>query len=138
MQQEEEIVRTVLAMWRDGLEPTKESWRQHASADIVWWNSARGGISGIAACLAGIDQLFGALGAAYVDVPIRNVLAEPGRVIVERSDNLHRADGTVIAYAPVTGVIEFDGDKIVMWRDYCDDWIGKMMAGGELSPATAP
>jgi limonene-1,2-epoxide hydrolase len=136
--QEEQIVRDVLAMWRAGLEETKESWRRYAAGHLVWWNSARGTIVGLEPCLDGIEQLYRLLEVAYVDVPVRNVLAERGRVIVERSDNLFRKDGSVVAYVPVTGVIEFEGERIVRWRDYCDDWILKLQSGGEITPPTAP
>jgi limonene-1,2-epoxide hydrolase len=68
----------------------------------VWWNSARGAIVCLEPCLDGIEQLYGLLEVAYVDVPVRNVLAERGRVVVERSDNLFRKDGSVVAYVPVT------------------------------------
>ena len=81
--------------------------------------------------------MFEALQIASVDVPVRSVVAEPGRVIIERSDDMYRSDGSVIATVPVTGVIEFEGDKIVAWRDYCDDWMLKMQTGGD-HPAVAP
>jgi limonene-1,2-epoxide hydrolase len=32
----------------------------------------------------------------------------------------------LIESVPVTGVITFDGEKIVSWRDYADDWLMKM------------
>ena len=86
-------------MWRAGLEETKESWRRYAAGHLVWWNSARGTIVGLEPCLDGIEQLYRLLEVAYVDVPVRNVLAERGRVIVERSDNLFHKDGSVVAYA---------------------------------------
>jgi hypothetical protein len=37
----EQKVRNVCAMWADGKDAVKEAWRIHASEDIVWWNSAR-------------------------------------------------------------------------------------------------
>jgi limonene-1,2-epoxide hydrolase len=137
MSNEEQIVRRVLAMWGEGLDQTLESWRQHCTPDLEWWNSARGGIKGLDACLEGIEQMWSFLDVIRVEVPIRNVLTEDGRVIVERSDNLVQSDGTVI-YAPVVGVVEFDDDKIARWRDYCDDWMLKRELGGQMTPAKAP
>lgn len=33
------------------------------------------------------------------------------------------ADGTCLASVPVVGVIVFECNTIVEWRDYCDDWM---------------
>lgn len=123
MNEHEQIVRNVCAMWADGKDAVKESWRKHASEDIVWWNSARGGLHGRAACEAGIDAMFDTLNVVRVEVPIRNILAGNGFVFVERSDDLYLADGTCLASVPVVGVIAFDGNTIIEWRDYCDDWM---------------
>jgi limonene-1,2-epoxide hydrolase len=73
---EEQIVRDVLAMWRAGLEETKESWRRYAAGHLVWWNSARGAIVGLEPCLDGIEQLYGLLEVAYIDVPVNAKYAQ--------------------------------------------------------------
>lgn len=124
-------------MWSTGVEGVKESFSQYGSRDLVWWNSARGALTGLDACLQGLDQMFDALKIAAVAVPIRTLFAAPGRVVVERSDSLYRADGTVIAEIPVTGVLEFDNGKLVVWRDYCDDWISKLELGQPIEPVSA-
>jgi limonene-1,2-epoxide hydrolase len=82
------------------------------------------------------------LGVASVEVPVRNGLAGEEPVIVERSDDLLREDGTEIARVPVVGSVELVGDKIVPWRDYCDDWMFKREQGAirphPSLPETAP
>jgi len=120
---EEKIVRNVVVMWAGGKEATKDSWRQHASQSLIWWNSARGALRGLDACEQAIDSLFDILGVASIKVPIKAVAAGAGLVFIERSDDMYRQDGSLIAAVPVTGVVQFDGDKIVEWRDYCDDWM---------------
>ncbi len=129
---EERIVREILQMWGQGIEQTKAAWAEHCVPEMVWSNSARGSISGLDNCLHAIDEMFSALDAAYVTVPIRTLHAATGVAYVERSDDLYRADGSLIVAVPVVGVVEFDHGKIVQWRDYCDDWILKMQvaAGG--------
>jgi limonene-1,2-epoxide hydrolase len=119
----EQIVRNVCAIWADGKDAVKEAWRIHASEDIVWWNSARGALCGRAACEAGVDAMFNMLNVVRVEVPIRNVAVGNGFVFIERSDDLYLADGTCLASVPVVGVIAFEGNTIVEWRDYCDDWM---------------
>jgi limonene-1,2-epoxide hydrolase len=121
---EEQIVREMLDSWLKGPEEVKRTWADHCAENIVWWNSGRGAIEGRDTCLAAIsamDQLVA--GFAYVKAPIRNLIAAAGLVIVERSDDLYRADDSLIAAVPVVGVIEFEGEKITSWRDYCDDWM---------------
>ena len=131
MLREEEIVREVVAAWEDGLEATKASWRAHCDPKIVWWNSGRGAIEGLEACLGAIDAIDQVVGGfAYIKVPVRRLTAVEGLVFAERSDDLYRADDSLIAAVPVTGVIEFEGEKIVEWRDYCVDWMRDLAADG--------
>jgi limonene-1,2-epoxide hydrolase len=124
VRKEEQVIREMLESWAGGPEPTKKTWSQYCTDDIVWWNSARGAVEGMEACLAAIDaidQLTGGFGC--IKVPVRNLVAVEGLVFVERSDDLYRADGSLIAAVPVTGVISFRGEKVAEWRDYCDDWM---------------
>ena len=123
MLKEEAIVRDVFALWASGLEGVLESYRTHHHPDLHWWNTARGSVHGLETCGQGVKMMFSMLGTASVKVPIKNLMAREGFVLVERSDDLYRADGSLIAAVPVTGAIEFKGDKIITWRDYCDDWM---------------
>jgi limonene-1,2-epoxide hydrolase len=123
---EERVVREVLHMWGQGLQSTKESWRTNCAVDMEWYNSARGSIVGLDNCLAAIDQMFTQLDIAYVKTPIRTLHATTGLVYAERSDDMYRRDGSLIAAIPVVGVVAFDGGKISEWRDYCDDWLAKL------------
>ncbi|OHV06895.1 limonene-1,2-epoxide hydrolase family protein [Mycobacterium talmoniae] len=134
---EEAMVRDILAMWSTGVEGVKESFRHYGSRNLVWWNSARGALTGLDVCLQALDQMFDVLEIAAVAVPIHTLFTAPGRAVVERSDNLYRGDGTLIAEIPVTGVIGFDGAKMVVWRDYCDDWMTKLSLGQPVMPVPA-
>ena len=132
MLNEERIVREICEMWSGGKEPVKEAWRKYGSEDLVWWNSARGELRGRAACEAGVDAMFDMLNVTRVRVPIRAVAVQGTTVFIERSDDLYLADGTCLVEVPVVGVVQFEGDKIVEWRDYCDDWMR------DLRPDDAP
>jgi limonene-1,2-epoxide hydrolase len=123
MLNEERVVREVCEMWAGGKESTKDSWRKHASPDMIWWNSARGALEGRAACETAIDAPHDMLNVASIRVPIKNIAATPGLVFIERSDDFYLRDGSLLVSVPVTGIVEFRGDKIVEWRDYCDDWM---------------
>lgn len=138
----ERIVREVLGMWARGKDGVKESWRNYGSADIVWWNCARGAVVGQDAFAAGIDTMFDMLNVVRAEVPIRTVAVADNVVFVERSDDLYLADGTLLISVPVTGVVIFDGHTMVEWRDYCDDWMrayrptgsGRTLAMTDLPP----
>lgn len=60
------------------------------------------------------------LGMETIDVEIVRVASTGNVVHVERIDRLRRADGSLIASAPVVGVLTFSGDQVVHWREYFD------------------
>lgn len=123
----EQTIRKVLEMWAGGLEPTLASWREFATPDLVWWNSARGAVNGLEECLAGIRTFYETMSVDHVKVPIRSVVSgRDGLVFVERSDDTYLTDGSLLAAVPVVGVVRFRDGKIVEWRDYCDDWVAKL------------
>jgi limonene-1,2-epoxide hydrolase len=128
---EEEVVRAMLESWADGPETIKATWRKHCTEDIVWWNSGRGAVEGMESCLQAIDAIDEVVGGfACIKVPVRNLLATEGLVFVERSDDLYRADDSLIAAVPVTGVISFRGEEVCSWRDYCVDWLRDFLPEG--------
>jgi len=47
--------------------------------------------------------------------------------MIERSDDMYDKDGNLIVAVPAMGVLEFEGDQIVSWRDYCNDWTGQVL-----------
>lgn len=61
-----------------------------------------------------------AMGLETVDVDIRNITSVGGIVHTERVDHLRRADGRLIVSAPVAGILEWHGGRIVTWREYFD------------------
>ncbi|MGI0129324.1 MAG: limonene-1,2-epoxide hydrolase family protein [Thermoplasmata archaeon] len=65
-----------------------------------------------------------------VDVEILSIASSGDIVHVQRIDHLRRADGSGIASAAVAGVLEFDGDRIVRWREYFDagSFVGQSIA----------
>jgi limonene-1,2-epoxide hydrolase len=126
MDKKEAAVRDVLAIWAEGPHGARAAWERHGAEDLVWWNSARGQIDGLEACLARCDEMYEALGIHHIDVPVKGLTVDGACVYTERVDELYREDGSLIVAVPVAGVIEFEGEKIVSWRDYADDWLMKM------------
>jgi limonene-1,2-epoxide hydrolase len=60
------------------------------------------------------------LGMETIDVEVLGVAGSGDTVYVERIDHLLRADKSVIASAPLVGVFEFAGDRVVRWLEYFD------------------
>jgi limonene-1,2-epoxide hydrolase len=135
MDKKEAAVRDVLAIWGEGPRGAIDAWQKHGAESLIWWNSARGQIDGLQACLDKCDEMYEVLGIHHIAVPVEGVAVDGACVYIERVDEMYREDGSLIEAVPVTGVIEFDGDKIVSWRDYADDWYMKMQMQ-EQAPAT--
>ena len=53
---------------------------------------------------------------------LRYALGRGWAIMIERTDDLYRTDGSMIVSVPVTGVAVFRDDRIAEWRDYCVDW----------------
>jgi limonene-1,2-epoxide hydrolase len=121
MSNEEAVVRRVIEMW-ETTESTIRAYREHHTPNLHWWNSARGSVHGAEACIEKVKMMHAKLNLGCVKGVIRNLVARDGIVMVERTDDLYRKDGSLIVSIPVTGVAEFEGDKISEWRDYCVDW----------------
>jgi limonene-1,2-epoxide hydrolase len=121
MTREERVVRQVIEMW-ETTASTIRAYREHHTSDVHWWNSARGSVDGAEACIEKVKVMHAKLNLGCVKGVIRNLVAKDGIVMVERTDDLYRKDGSLIVSIPVTGVAEFKGDKIFQWRDYCVDW----------------
>ncbi|MFE0750176.1 nuclear transport factor 2 family protein [Gordonia sp. NPDC058843] len=120
-------MKTVVGMWAGGLEQTIASWRDHAAPDLVWWNSARGAVEGLDACLEAIRGFYQALNVDHVLVPIKSIVSDGNDlVVIERSDDSYLGDGSLLAAVPVVGVVVLRDGKIAEWRDYCDDWVAKL------------
>lgn len=67
-----------------------------------------------------LDLAHAALGLATIDVEILHIASAGEFVHVQRIDRLRRADGSLIATAPVAGVLRFHGSQVVHWREYFD------------------
>lgn len=127
MTEQEELLKKVVEMWSGGLEQTIASWRDHAAPDLVWWNSARGAVEGLDACLEAIRGFYQAFNVDHVEVPIKSIVSDGNDlVVIERSDDSYLTDGSLLAAVPVVGVVLFRDGKITEWCDYCDDWVAKL------------
>ncbi|BCP14189.1 nuclear transport factor 2 family protein [Mycobacterium paraintracellulare] len=122
MQDLEQTVRAIFATWQ-GADEVVDGWKRYCSNDIVWWNSARGALTGMDENITGLRRMQEFVGAHHWRVNIKNIWVVGDTVIAERTDTAVGEDARDIAGAHVVGIINFnDAGQVTEWRDYCDDW----------------
>lgn len=106
----------------------------HMTDDIVWHYAAA--ISPPAYGHAGARKFMETFGAKVGEVRWRVFgYAESGdRMFVEGVDEYITTTGARVA-TPYAGVLDFRGDKICGWRDYCDAGVSAAMQAGGPLPA---
>jgi len=127
-------LRTYLAVIEAWKAKDIEAVLSHMNDDIVWHYAAA--ISPPALGHAGARRFMEKFGARIAEVRWRVFdHAENGdRLFVEGVDEFFTKDGARVA-TPYAGVIEFRGDKICGWRDYCDAAVSAAMAAGGAASA---
>jgi limonene-1,2-epoxide hydrolase len=61
-----------------------------------------------------------ALALDHVDVELLSIAVVGNTVHSQRIDHLVRTDGSLIASAPVAGVLTYADDQVVAWKEYFD------------------
>ena len=125
------VFKAVIAAWTAG---DIDAALSHMSADIVWHYAAA--VAPPARGKAKARKFLENFKTQLTEVRWRLFdYAENGdRLFVEGVDEYVAKDGAVVR-APYAGVLEFDGDLIVGWRDYVD--VGVMEAQKAGNPASA-
>ena len=126
----EQQVVDFFAQWSESFEAMCDSFVELLAEDCVWDQRPIPRLSGPSRAVRFLTIARRALGLMTVDVEILRLASEGDVVHVERVDRLRRADGSLIAAAPVAGVLEFSGVRIVRWREYFD-------AAGFMAPRLA-
>lgn len=110
----EELVTEFCELWKS---PDPEQLAAYFTEDAVYQNMPMKPIAGRAAIrhfIAGFTADF-----SGIDFIVHHQISTGGVVMNERTDVLHRKDGTDVDL-PVTGVFEVVDGKIAAWRDYWD------------------
>jgi limonene-1,2-epoxide hydrolase len=90
------------------------------AAECVWDQRPIPKLTGPAQAVRFLQIAHRVLGLATIDVEILSIASKNDVVHTARVDRLRRADGTLIAAAPVAGVLTFGAGKITHWREYFD------------------
>jgi limonene-1,2-epoxide hydrolase len=115
----EQQVRALFEGFDGGPEPVHAAIRAVFADDCVWVNgpiaTTTGPEEAIALMVAAEER-----GVHAIEFEVLNLAVNGDVVFAERIDHGRSADGTTAWSVPVTGVFEFQGDKLAAWREYFD------------------
>jgi limonene-1,2-epoxide hydrolase len=115
----ESITRDFFEAWGNGWSTFVASF-DHFADDCVWVQGSavtrtRGDAVGL------MINAHETAGVERCDVTITNLWVVENTVITERIDTMYRVDGSLVATAPVTGIMDFNREgQIQSWREYFD------------------
>src|ERR1700757_5060637 len=97
------------AAWGRSFDDMCDAFRRTLAPDAVWDQRPIPKITGPDAAIRFLDLSRRTLGLQTIDVEILRSAGSGNVVFAERVDHLRRRDGSEIAAAAVTGVLEFRG-----------------------------
>jgi limonene-1,2-epoxide hydrolase len=118
-ERENQIV-AFFAQWGSSFDAFCGSFQELLTEDCIWDQRPIPRLTGPRQAVRFLRVCRNTLGLATIDVEIHRIATQGNVVHVERVDRLLRADGSLIASAPVAGVLQFSGDRVVHWREYYD------------------
>lgn len=98
----------------------KSAVRQWFTPNTVWVNEGISVTTGIDEAIAALEAVEKLVGIKDAHFDMLAIAADRNRVLTERLDRFHRADGSEIGAAMVMGIFEIEDDHIIAWRDYYD------------------
>ena len=115
----EQQVLALFEAFGKGGEALHAAIREVFADTCVWWNGVLVTTTGpeeAIAVMVGAEER----GVHSIDFEVRHLAVRGDVVLSERVDHGRGADGTLRWSVPVTGVFEFEGDKLVAWREFFD------------------
>ena len=104
------------ARWGESFDACCDSLTDLLADDCVWDQRPIPRLTGPTQAIRFMKIARRTLGLQTVDVEILHIASAGDVVHVARIDRLRRADGSLIAAAPVAGVLQFQHDQVVHWR----------------------
>ena len=115
----EQRVIEFFASWSESFEAFCDSFAL-LTEDCVWDQRPIPRLIGPQQAVRFLKLARATLGLVTIDVEILHIASAGQIVHVQRVDRLRRADGSLIVAAPVAGVLEFHGERVIAWREYFD------------------
>lgn len=101
-------------------ESARQTIRKWFTNETRWESVGLYVANGVDEAIAFHDQYDDEDGLETIEWNISTIVEDGNKVLMEKTDTMRRRDGSLIASFPVMSIIEFDGDKVVQWRDYFD------------------
>jgi limonene-1,2-epoxide hydrolase len=117
---DEERTVAFFEQWGVSHDAMSAAFREVFSSDCLWEQRPMAVTTGPDEAVRFLRRAKLFMGLETVDVDIRNITSVGGIVHTERVDHLRRADGRLIVSAPVAGILEWRGGRVVAWREYFD------------------
>jgi limonene-1,2-epoxide hydrolase len=115
-----DLVRQFFASWGVSFEAMCASFRTRFGPDCDWDQRPMVRTTGPDAAVRFLERTRALGGLDTIGVDVVSLAVVGDTVHTERVDHLRRADGSVIASAPVAGVLTLHDGRIVRWREYFD------------------
>lgn len=112
--------RQLLSELGQSSESARQTIRKWFTEETRWENVGLRVTNGIDEAIAFHDQYDDEDGLETIEANITTIVEDGNKVLMERTDTMRRRDGSLIASFPVMSIFEFEGDKVVQWRDYFD------------------
>jgi limonene-1,2-epoxide hydrolase len=116
-----EIVREFFRQCAEGKEGLHRALREYFTDETVWENVGIVTTTGIEEAIEVMNRFEEAAGVVTFEAEILAIATDGSKVLTERIDRLVDENGAdAMAATPVMGILEFEGEKIVAWREYTD------------------
>ena len=89
--------------------------------DVIWENTGSPPCHGKEEAIAFLRKLHDTLEMEYCTVVLHNMASRGNIVLTERTDRVHRADGSISIEIPIMGTFEVRDGKIARYADYSAD-----------------
>ncbi|HEY1967410.1 MAG TPA: limonene-1,2-epoxide hydrolase family protein [Pseudonocardia sp.] len=115
-----DLVREFFASWAGSFDAMCAAFRARFGPDCDWDQRPMVRTTGPEAAVRFLERTRALGGLDTIGVDLLSLAVTGNTVHTERVDHLRRADGSLIASAPVAGVLTLRDDRIVRWREYFD------------------
>jgi limonene-1,2-epoxide hydrolase len=106
--------------WSTSFDEMCASFTDVFGPDCVWDQRPMARTTGPHEALRFLRLCRRTLGLDTIEVEVLSAAVTGSTVHTQRVDHLRRADGGLIASAPVAGVLEWQSDRLVHWKEYFD------------------
>ena len=132
----ERTLREFMAEWGKSLAAIVAAYHRFLAPDVVWEQQPLPTTRSVEEAVNMIVSVHEMVGMETFGADILNLAVRGNVAFAERIDHLRRADGSLIASVPVTGVFEFNSaGRITAWREYFDAGSALRAMGMQLPAA---